>query len=161
VKPFTTEEIRHLANSWYRKLDVHAPVETVLALLAEDGFEIRIPEGTFRGHDGFKRVYEEGWIRHFFDEAHELKQLSFTPAEDKAEVKVVVNWQARSWDPPEAKSKRLDMDAYQTWVVQRSPSSGRPVILTYTVDVMKPIPGSDSISGATMDITSCQNLMQG
>lgn len=145
MEPFTKEEVIRLANDWYRNLDVHVPVEAVLALLAEDGFEIRIPEGTFRGRDQFKRVYEEGWIRRFFDEVHELKQLSLTPTGDRAEVKVVVNWQARTWDPPEPKSKRLDMDAYQTWVVQRSPSSGRPVILTYTVDVMKPIPGSDSI----------------
>jgi hypothetical protein len=142
VEPFTENEIRRLVNDWYHKLDVHAPVEAVLALLADDGFEIRIPEGTFRGHDGFKRVYEEGWIRHFFDEIHELKKLSFTSAGDKVEVAVVVNWQARRWDPPEPRSKWLDMDAYQTWVVQRSPNSGQPVILTYIVDTMKPMPGS-------------------
>lgn len=145
MEPFTKEEVRRLANDWYRNLDVHAPVEAVLALLAEDGFQIRIPEGTFRGRDRFKRVYEEGWIRRFFDEVHELKQLNLTPAGDRAEVKVVVNWQARTWAPPEPKSKWLDMDAYQTWVVQRSPDSGQPVILTYTVDSIKLMPGSDSI----------------
>jgi ketosteroid isomerase-like protein len=139
VEPFTEDEIRRLANDWYRKLDVHAPVEGVLALLAEDGFEIRIPEGTFRGRDGFRHVYEEGWLQHFFDEVHELKQLSFTSTGDKAKVAVVVNWQARTWDPPEPKSKLINMDAYQTWVVQRSPNSGQPVILTYTVDTMKPM----------------------
>lgn len=146
MQPFTEEEIRHLANDWYRKLDVHAPLDDVLALLADDGFEIRIPEGTFRGHDGFKHVYEELWIRRFFDEVHELKQLSITPAgEDKAEAKVVVNWQARAWAPPEPKSKWIHMDAYQTWTVQRSPNSGQAVILTYTYDTSKLMPGSDSL----------------
>jgi hypothetical protein len=145
VEPFTNEEVRRLANDWYRNLDVHAPVNAVLALLAEDGFEIRIPEGTFRGRDGFKRVYEERWIPHFFDEVHKLKQLSFTPAEDKAEVKVVVNWKARTWDPPAPKSKWLDVDVHQTWIVQRSPRSGQPVILSYIVDAMKPMPVSDGI----------------
>jgi hypothetical protein len=140
MEPLTDEEIRHLANNWYRSLDVHAPVDAVLTLLAEDGFEIRIPEGTFRGYDGFKHVYEELWIRRFFDEVHELRQLSFTPAGDKAEAKVVVNWQARTWDPPEPKSKFINEDAYQTWVVQRSPHSGQPVILIYRVDTI-----SDSI----------------
>lgn len=143
MEPFTEEEVRRLANDWYRNLDVHAPIDAVLTLLAEDGFEIRIPEGTFRGRGGFKRVYEDGWIRHFFDETHELKQLSVTTREDQAEAKVVVNWQARTWDPPEPKSRWLDMDAYQTWVVQRSPASGRPVILSYTVDAMEPVPGPD------------------
>lgn len=144
MQPFTEEEIRCLANDWYRKLDVHAPAETVLALLAEDGFEIRVPEGTFRGREEFKNLYE-GWIRRFFDEVHELKQLNFTPLGDRAEVKVVVNWQFRTWDPPTPKSKRGNMDAYQTWIAQRSPKSGQPVILTYIVDSIKPVPGSDSI----------------
>jgi hypothetical protein len=146
VDPFTEEEIRRLANDWYRRLDQHAPIEDVLPLLAEDDFEIRVlPEGTFKGRDGFKRLYEEGWIRHYFDETHTLKQLSFTPAGDKAEVKVVVNWQARAWDPPAPKSQQIDMDAYQTWVVQRSPDSGRPVILTYILDSSKSMTGSGSI----------------
>jgi hypothetical protein len=145
VEPFTTEEIRRLANDWYRKLDAHAPVEDVQALLAEDGFEIGVPEGTFCGLDGFKSLYEERWIGRFFDEVHEVKQLNFTPAGDKAEVKVVVNWQARTWDPPAPKSKRVNMDAYQTWIVRRAPYSGQAVILTYIVDASKPVPGSDSI----------------
>lgn len=145
MEEFTEEEIRRLANEWYRKLDLHAPVEDVLPLLAEDGFEIRVPEGTFRGRDGFKRLYEEGWIRHYFDEVHKLKQLRFTSTGDKAEVEVVVNWQARAWEPPASKSKQINMDAYQTWVVQRSRDSGQPVILTYIFDVSKPMPGSDSI----------------
>ena len=153
MEPFTTEAIRDLANNWFHQLDVHAPLQAVLPLLAEDGFEIRIPEGTYQGHDGFKHVYEELWIRHFFDEVHELKQLSFTPTGHRAEVKVVVNWQARSWEPPEPNSRRLDMDAYQTWVVvQCSPGSGQPVILTYTVDVLKPVSGAGS--GPTTNITS-------
>ncbi len=144
MEPLTEVEIRRLADDWYRNLDVHAPVEVVLALVAEDGFEIRIPEGTFRGHDGFTEVYES-WIRRFFDETHKVNQLNVTPTGDMADVTVVVNWQARAWDPPEPKSKWLDIDAYQTWVVQRSPASGLPVILTYTVDAMKPMPGSASL----------------
>jgi len=152
VEPLAINEITDLANNWYRMLDVHAPFETVLPLVAEDGFQIRIPEGTYRGRDGFKQVYEEGWIRHFFDETHELKQLNFTPAGDKAEVKVVVNWQARSWNPPEPRSKEININAYQTWVVQRSPGQGQPVILTYTVDLLEPIPSSDS--RPPMNITS-------
>lgn len=133
----TEAEIGSLANDWYQKLDMHAAVEDILPLLAEDGFEAQVPEGTFRGHDGFKRLYEEQWIQHYFDEVHELKQLSCNLSGDRAEVKVVVNWQARRWEPPAAKSKRVTMDAYQTWIVQRSPRSNQPVILTYVVDAMK------------------------
>ena len=35
-------------------------------------------------------------------------------------MKLVVNWQAKVWNPPDAKSKWLGMDARQTWVVTRS-----------------------------------------
>ena len=33
-------------------------------------------------------------------------------------MKLVVNWQAKVWNPPDAKSKWLGMDACQTWVVR-------------------------------------------
>ncbi|MGH8930667.1 MAG: hypothetical protein ACRDZO_08595 [Egibacteraceae bacterium] len=65
--------MQRLVDDWYRKLDEHAPFDEVLALVAHDGFEIQVPEGTFRGPDEFKRLYEEGWIRRFFDEAHKVK----------------------------------------------------------------------------------------
>lgn len=143
MEPFTKEELTRLASEWYHKLDEHVPVEAILPLLAEEGFEIHVPEGIFRGHDGFKCLYEEGWTRRYFDEVHELKELSFTLAGGKAEVKVVVNWQARTWDPPAPKSKRVDVGAYQTWVVDRSPRSCTPVILTYILDATKPMSGSD------------------
>ena len=38
-------------------------------------------------------------------------------------MKLVVNWQAKVWNPPDAKSKWLGMDARQTWVV--GPLRGR------------------------------------
>jgi hypothetical protein len=144
VETFTEAEIRRLAKGWFRKLDLHAPIDEILPLLAEDDLEIRLPEGTFRGSDGFRRLYEEGWTRTYFDEVHELEQLSFTSAGDKVEVKVVTRWQARAWEPPAPRSKRIDSDSFQTWVVQRSPDSGQPVILTYIVDNLKPRPESDS-----------------
>jgi hypothetical protein len=34
------------------------------------------------------------------------------------------------------------MDAYQTWVVQRSARSGLPVVKTYIVDELRPLAGS-------------------
>ena len=44
----------------------------------------------------------------------------------EADVKLVVNWQAKVWNPPDAKSKWLGMDARQTWVVARSERRARP-----------------------------------
>lgn len=79
MDPLVEDDIRRLADDWYRKLDEHAAVKVLQTLLAEGGFGIRVPEGTFHGGDGFRRLYEEGWTRRFFDEAHRLEQLSYTP----------------------------------------------------------------------------------
>jgi SnoaL-like domain len=141
MEPLAREEISRFVDDWFRKLDVHAPVEEILALLAEDGFETHNPEGTFRGRDEYRRLYE-GWIRSYFDEVHKLKELSIIPAGETSEVKLVVNWQFRIWNPPAAQSRWLEYDAHQTWVVQRSSASGQPVIATYTVDALQPGNGS-------------------
>ena len=143
--PLTQADVQALADVWYKKLDVHAPTEELLPLLADDELEMRFPEGTMRGHAGFTGWYDRV-TRIFFDETHTLKQVALEPASNghRARVKVVVNWQARAWDPPAPKSKWLGFDAYQTWEVQRSPD-GRPVIVTYIVDELRPMPGSASL----------------
>jgi hypothetical protein len=140
----TESEIRDFAVAWYRKLDTHDPLVEFLPLLAEEGLEMVFPEGTVQGHAGF-----EGWfervIRIFFDEEHTVKEVKIVEPGERPRVKVVVNWQAHTWDPPAAKSKWLGFDAYQTWVVQRSAVTGKPVIRTYIVDELKPMPGSPNL----------------
>ena len=44
--------------------------------------------------------------------------------------------------PPAAASEWLGFDAYQTWIVERSAKTGKPVIATYIVDDLKPMEGS-------------------
>jgi hypothetical protein len=140
----TKAEIEELADRWYKALDVHAPLEELLAMLEDDRLEMVFPEGTSRGHAGFTDWYERV-TRIFFDEVHTLTKVE--PAIDggKAEVDVVVNWQAKVWNPPAPKSEWLGFDAYQTWVVERSPESGRPVIVRYVVDRLDPMEGSASL----------------
>lgn len=139
--PLTQNEIQELAETWYRKLDVHAPVNELLALVAEEGLKMRFPEGTLKGREAFIEWYE-GVIRVFFDEVHTVKEVTAGIQGVRAEAKVVVNWQARRWKPPAAKSEWLGFDAYQTWAVERSASTGKPVIVTYIVDNLKPMEGS-------------------
>jgi hypothetical protein len=84
------------------------------------------------------------WYRSFFDEVHTMQSLDTTVSPDgqRADVKLVVRWEASRWKAPAVKSERLIMDAYQTWVVMRSVASGKPVITRYVVDDLKPLPGS-------------------
>lgn len=137
----TEASIRAMAEKWYRLLDVHAPVTEFLPLLHAD-LKMVFPEATLQGPGAFSE-----WlavvVRIFFDEEHTVKSVKadFT-SPDTANVKVVVNWKAKRWKAPAARSEQLDFDAYQTWVVKAAPQTGAPVIATYIVDKLDPQPGS-------------------
>ncbi len=141
LKPIAQAEMEEMAAEWYKKLDVHAPLEEYVPMLASEGLKMVFPEATVEGFEGFKGWYERV-IGIFFDEVHTVKEVSVTPKGDKADVKVVVKWEASVWKPPAPTSERIVLDAYQTWEVQRSPESGKPVVLTYIVDELKYYEGS-------------------
>lgn len=142
LSPLTYSEIKQLATDWYSKLDVHAPTEEYISMLAEEGLEMRFPEATVYGFEGFQGWYERV-IGIFFDEVHTLKKVEPKPiGNDQLEVKVVVKWEASIWNPPAAKSERIILDAYQTWIVERAPNSEKPVIVTYIVDSLDYYEGS-------------------
>ncbi|MEH1878547.1 hypothetical protein [Nostoc sp.] len=141
VAPLTASEIKQLAADWYLKLDVHAPLEEYIPFLAEEGLEMRFPEATVYGFDGFKGWYERV-IGIFFDEVHTLKQVNVQPSADEASVQVIVKWEASVWNRPAAKSQRIILDAYQTWIIKRSLNTGKPVIATYIVDSLSYYEGS-------------------
>lgn len=143
-KNLTNLELNELVFTWYKKLDVHAPVEDVLPLLISDGLEMRFPEGTLTSIDAFKEWYSVVTNK-FFDETHNMKMLNFEINGEEATVKLVVNWQAKVWNPPAAKSKWLGFDAYQTWIVKRDPATGKAVVATYIVDKLDPLEGSATL----------------
>jgi hypothetical protein len=139
--PLSQAEIEAFVAAWYRKLDVHAPWAELQPLVAEQGLEMQFPEGALSGVDAFRNWFE-GVIRLFFDEVHTVTKVSPTWKDDRVVVDVVVNWQARRWHPPAPRSEWLGFDAYQQWEIIRSPDTGRPVILRYVVNELRPMPGS-------------------
>jgi hypothetical protein len=141
----TKEEIEDLADRWYKALDVHAPVEELYAMLLDDGNEMMWPEGPTHGHREFNDDWYQRVIRIFFDEVHTITKVDSKIDGDSADVEVVVNWQAKIWNPPEPNSKFLGFDAYQTWQVVRSPETGKAVIKRYVVDKLDPMPGSTEL----------------
>jgi len=140
LAPLDEVEVRQFVADWYHALDVHVPPDEALAMVAEEGLEFHIPEGIFRGREGFSEVYHN-WTHTFFDEVHTLRDVQVGLNGQQAHLKVLVNWQGRVWNPPAANSQNLNYDAYQTWVVERSVQSGRPVIKTYIVDELKDLSG--------------------
>ena len=131
--PLTEREVKELATVWYQKLDVHAPLAELQAMVAQDDLEMKFPEATLRGPAEFAKWYE-GVIRIFFDEVHRLKKVDVQLTPEGAKVDVVVHWEASVWKAPAAKSERIRLDAFQTWFVKRSESNDRAVISRYTVD---------------------------
>ncbi len=146
-EPLSREEIEAFVAEWYRKLDIHAPAEELLPLVAAQGLEMQLPERAIKGIDEFQRWYEEV-IRIFFDELHTLTRVSVSWQGERALVDVLVNWQARCWQSPAPRSQWIGFDAYQQWEMIRSPSSGRPVIQRYVVE-LRPMPGSKPLSSCT------------
>jgi hypothetical protein len=141
VKPLTEAEIKDVAVEWYRLLDVHAPMVDILPMIAAEGLEMKFPEATLRSLAEFEGWYQRV-IRIFFDEVHEVKKCDAKISGDTATVDIIVKWEASVWNPPDRYSKRIKLDAYQTWTVKRSPQTGKPVVVTYSVDELKYHEGS-------------------
>ncbi|MFM8293102.1 MAG: outer membrane protein, partial [Microcystaceae cyanobacterium] len=83
MSAFTQAELQAFAEGWYKKLDVHAPVEEITPLLAADGLKMVFPEATLEGLDKFIAWYQGGGdlpgvINIFFDEVHEVKSVELT-----------------------------------------------------------------------------------
>lgn len=136
----TTDTIQQFAVAWYEALDRHDELAGVLTMLVDDGLEMRFPEVTSYGYTGFTDWYQAVTTR-FFDEVHTVRSVAvLTNDGSTAEVRVLVNWQAKAHDGQDAKSKWLGFDAYQTWTVVAGAKGIQ--IKIYTVDRMEPMPGS-------------------
>lgn len=143
LAPLTKKEVEDMVIAWYKALDVHEPQVEVQQYVSEGELEMVFPEATLTSLAEFESWYQTV-IRIFFDEVHTMQELNVELSADgsQADVKLVVYWAASRWSPPAAKSERLMMDAYQTWVVKRSPASRKPVITKYVVDELKLREGS-------------------
>jgi hypothetical protein len=144
MAPLTELEVREFVAEWYHKLDIHAPLEEILAMVADEGIEFRFPEVTVTDKAGLTEWYNRV-IRTFFDEVHETQELTITLEGDDAQVKILTKWQESTWNPPEPNSRRQTFLAGQTWGVRRSDKTGLPVIVTYFVDSFDPVGGSGTL----------------
>jgi hypothetical protein len=135
-------EVEAFAADWYQRLDEHVPVEQVVAMVAPGEVEFRLPEATLISAEQVGQWYAGGGsfagvIHVFFDEVHTLRSVEAAPAGERTQVNVVVNWQARIWRPPAARSESLAFDAVQRWELVRA-ADGRPLIVRYLVDELRP-----------------------
>jgi hypothetical protein len=146
--PLTNEEIRVFAPEWYRKLDEHVPANELVPMIADRGLEFHLPETVLRNRDDFCRWYVGGGdlpgvVNVFFDEQHTLSRIDASRVDDRSRVAVVVNWQARSRRNLTANG--LVTTPTKLWEMARSPSTGKPVIVRYVVDELRPMPGQPAL----------------
>lgn len=135
----TEWEVQELVYTWFRKITDKAPIDEMLAMLSADGLEMAFPEETLTSHDDFTQWYESVTST-FFDQVHELKLLAVEVEGDRAEVGLIVNWQARTWTPPAPYSEWQGFYVHQTWTVERDAKTGQPVIVKYKVGEFDPMP---------------------
>ncbi|WP_405877957.1 nuclear transport factor 2 family protein [Streptomyces sp. NBC_01136] len=139
----TEESAREIALGWFDALDRHAPVDELLTYLTPEGLVMKFPEGTFNGIPGFRDWYDAVSVK-FFDEAHTLTSVRIlSGSQQSAEIEVVVNWQTKTWTPPQARSVWLGFDASQTWTL--AVQDGAVRITEYVVDDITPMPGSPAL----------------
>jgi hypothetical protein len=139
IEPLNEAEVRDVVYAWYKKLDVHAPEFEVLPLVADQDLEMVFPEATLCGWADVE-LWLQGAYRLYFDEVHVMKDLNVkvSPDGSQADIKLCVIWEASIWKAPAPKSERLMFDCYQTWIIKRSPESGKPVICRYIVNKLDP-----------------------
>jgi hypothetical protein len=140
----TESEVRQFVAQWFHLLDIHAPLEDFLAMVADEGIEFRFPEVTVTDKAGLTQWYNRV-INTFFDEVHTTKELAITTEGDQATVKIVTEWQESTWNPPAPKSERSTFLAGQTWRVKRSEKTRQPVVVTYFVESFEPVGGSGTL----------------
>ena len=141
--PLTEENVKEFVAAWYRALDFHVPLAEAYAFLADEGLNMQFPDGDIRDFNSFKTWYDRV-TNLFFDENHYVQAVDIQSDGDGAVVDIVVGWQASWWVAPEAKSKRVSMDATQQWTVRKSDKNSYGLeIVTYnaTVEPFKYAPG--------------------
>jgi hypothetical protein len=142
MNAMTDENIKSFVAAWYYALDIHAPASDCEKFLVDDGLQLVFPEKTMRSFAEF-----EDWLgfiyKTFFDELHNVVKVEIkNNGESGADLEVVVAWQASWFTPPDAKSKRTSMNAYQRWSIKKSDKNPWGLAIEkYAVDRFDYAPG--------------------
>jgi hypothetical protein len=135
----TNGEVQELVYEWFRQITDKVPVEQMLAMLDLNDLEMKFPDATLRNEADFRNWYKivTGL---FFDQVHDVKLLAVDLQGAEANVTLIVNWQARTWKPPAAKSEWQGWYIHQRWHVRWGAQIGKPVVARYIVGQFDPPP---------------------
>jgi hypothetical protein len=90
----TQAEVKELVAQFYRLVDLHAPAEDFISILAEEDLKMALAHGEINNFQGFKAWYDP-LIRSFFDGIHKIYDVELVSTSDtEAKAKVVLVWDA-------------------------------------------------------------------
>jgi hypothetical protein len=139
ANPLTEQEVEQLILTFWKMQEEKARVVELMEITAPD-LEISMGDFAWRGYKGLED-HQMGSKAQFFDQKFEPRSISVEMSGEEATVTSEVQWHARHWAFPAAKSQEIKAIYNHTWIVRRSPSTGKPVVVLNHVDHMRYVDG--------------------
>jgi hypothetical protein len=141
-EPLTEEEVKQLILTFWKMQEEKAHLVDLMKVTAPD-LEISMGEFAWHGYRGLED-HQMGSKAQFFDQHFEPRRISVELSRGKATVKSEVQWNARHWTFPAAKSQEIRAIYSHTWKVRRSSDTGKPVVVLNHVDHMRYVEGYEA-----------------
>ena len=137
--PLTEHEVEQLILTFWKMEEEKAHLVDLMEVTSAD-IEISMGEFAWRGYRELED-HQMGSKAQYFDQHFEPKSISVELSGDEATVKSEVQWNARRWTFPAAKSEEIRAVYSHTWKVRRSPDTGKAVVALNHVDHMRYVAG--------------------
>ena len=138
-EPLTEEEVKQLILTFWKLDEDKAHLVDLREVTAPD-LEISMGEFAWHGYRGLKD-HQVGSKGKYLYERFEPRSISVEVSGTEATVKSEVQWSARHWAFPAARSEEIRAIYSHTWKVRRSPETGRAVLVLDHVDHMRYVDG--------------------
>jgi hypothetical protein len=137
--PLTEQEVVDTIRAFWRMQADRARLVELMTVTDED-LEIRMGDVAFRGYAGLED-HQYGSKSLYFDQEYDERRMSVSITSDGAVVESEMQWSARHWEAPAARSAQIKAVYEHTWRLRRSPSTGKPVIFLNQVERMHYVDG--------------------
>jgi hypothetical protein len=138
-EPLSEEEVQQLILTFWKMQEQKAHLVDLMEVTAPD-LEISMGEFAWHGYRGLDE-HQMGSKAQFFDQHFEPRSISVELSGEEATVKSEVQWNARHWRFPAAKSQEIKAIYSHTWRVRRSPETGKAVVVLNHVEHMRYVEG--------------------
>jgi hypothetical protein len=137
--PLTEEEVKQLILTFWKMQEEKAHLVDLMKVTAPD-LEISMGEFAWHGYRGLED-HQMGSKAQFFDQHFEPRRISVELSRGGAIVKSEVQWNARHWTFPAAKSQEIRAIYSHAWKARRSSDTGKAVVVLNHVDHMRYVEG--------------------